>query len=79
MYYLINCYTNCTIYDVPVRIGGIEKCVLYEEENSSQNTAKHKKREDHDFPQSSLPVEVAGIEPASKHILQKLSTCLFPY
>ena len=24
-------------------------------------------------------VELAGIEPASKHILQKLSTCLFPY
>jgi len=24
-------------------------------------------------------VEVTGIEPVSKHIPQKLSTCLFPY
>ena len=28
---------------------------------------------------SSEGVEVAGIEPASKHIRQKLSTCLFHY
>lgn len=27
----------------------------------------------------SLGVEVRGIEPLSKHNIQKLSTCLFPY
>jgi len=26
-----------------------------------------------------MEVEATGIEPVSKHILQKLSTCLFPY